>query len=52
MIEKYPLMKVAEAYHRMTRGKARFRAALTMNLLSSGPREFSARMPLAKSVGI
>jgi D-arabinose 1-dehydrogenase-like Zn-dependent alcohol dehydrogenase len=30
MIEKFPLAKVAEAYERMTSGKVRFRAVLTM----------------------
>ena len=30
LIERYPLEKVAEAYHRMLSGKARFRVILTM----------------------
>jgi D-arabinose 1-dehydrogenase-like Zn-dependent alcohol dehydrogenase len=30
MIEKYPLVKAAEAYARMASGKAEFRAVLTM----------------------
>jgi D-arabinose 1-dehydrogenase-like Zn-dependent alcohol dehydrogenase len=30
MIEKYPLVKAAEAYARMLSGKAEFRAVLTM----------------------
>ena len=30
MTERFPLVKVAEAYERMTSGKARFRAVLTM----------------------
>jgi len=30
MIEKFPLVKAAEAYARMMSGKAQFRAVLTM----------------------
>ena len=31
MIERFPLVKAAEAYERMISGKARFRVVITMN---------------------